>query len=251
MVGRAKEKSLTELQPVARVSLSDKIVEQILDLIARDVLKPGDRLPPERELCKQFGVGRTSLREALRSLAVMGILDGRIGEGTFVCRDNQRYLEKTLRRGLLLDRKTVRDLTETRLMLEEQNAFWAAQRATTADRAAIEATLEGMAATVQAPEDYLEHDLQFHLVIARATQNTILHTLLTTTRSYLHEWIKGSLAEASTERAELSLRQHRAISAALFAGEAAAAQEAMRAHILSSSVDLASHVSLGEKGAPG
>ena len=64
---------------------SDKIVEQIIDLIAQEVLKPGERLPSERELCTMFGVGRTSVREALRSLSVMGILDGRVGEGTFVC----------------------------------------------------------------------------------------------------------------------------------------------------------------------
>jgi GntR family transcriptional repressor for pyruvate dehydrogenase complex len=77
-----------EMRPVTRTSLSDEIVAQITELISREVLKPGDRLPSERELCKKFGVGRTSLREALRSLAVMGILDGRVGEGTFVSHSN-------------------------------------------------------------------------------------------------------------------------------------------------------------------
>src|SRR5947209_3094004 len=73
-----------EIRPVSRVSLSDGIVEQLIDLIARDILKAGDRLPSEKELCLRFRVGRTTIREALRSLAVMGILDGRVGEGTFV-----------------------------------------------------------------------------------------------------------------------------------------------------------------------
>ena len=82
--------SLDEVSPIRRTSLSDKIIEQIINLISRKVLKPGQRLPSEKDLCKRFGVGRTSIREALRSLAVMGILDGRVGEGTFVSKNNQR-----------------------------------------------------------------------------------------------------------------------------------------------------------------
>ena len=124
------------MRPIQRTSVSDEIVVQLTDLIARNVLKPGDRLPPERELCKQFGVGRSSLREALRSLAVMGILDGRIGEGTFVC-DNSQYLEKALQWGFRLDGKKLQDLSETRMMLESQNAYLAAERATVDDVEAI------------------------------------------------------------------------------------------------------------------
>jgi GntR family transcriptional regulator, transcriptional repressor for pyruvate dehydrogenase complex len=135
---------MEEMRPVIRTSLSDEIVEQIIDLISRDVLKPGERLPSERELCKKFGVGRTSLREALRSLAVMGILDGRVGEGTFVSTNNKKYLEKTLQWGLLLDRKKVEDLIETRLMLESQTAFLASQRATKQNLQEIGQTLRGM-----------------------------------------------------------------------------------------------------------
>ena len=103
--------SLDEVSPIRRTSLSDKIIEQIIDLISRKVLKPGQRLPSEKDLCKRFGVGRTSIREALRSLAVMGILDGRVGEGTFVSKNNQRYFERNLQWGLLLDRKKVEDLS--------------------------------------------------------------------------------------------------------------------------------------------
>ena len=118
------------MRPVHRNSLSDEIVEQLTGLISRGVLKPGERLPSEKELCLKFGVGRTTIREALRSMAVMGILNGRVGEGTFVSVDGQKYLEKTLQWGLLIDRKSVNDLVETRLMLESQTAYAAAARAT-------------------------------------------------------------------------------------------------------------------------
>ena len=234
--------SMKEMKHDTRTSVSDGIVEQVVDLISRDVLKPGDRLPSERELCKRLGVGRSSLREALRSLAVMGIIDGRVGDGTFVSDSNKRYLEKTLQWGLLLDRKRVQDLIETRLMLESQTAFLAAQRVTPENIEAIEETLRGMEASIGEPEKYLEFDLQFHLTIARATQNSILYSLLSMIRGYLQEWIKGSLTEPSTTqtetRAKLSLQEHQKILDALRKGEADQAQQAMMAHILSSSVDL-------------
>ena len=237
-----KDLVVGEMKPIARASLSDKIVEQIIDLISRDVLKPGERLPPERELCKKFGVGRTSLREALRSLAVMGILDGRVGEGTFISTNNKKYLEKTLQWGLLLDRKKVPDLIETRLMLESQTAFLAARRATKDDLVEIDETLQGMEETLGQPEQYLEFDLRFHLLIARATQNTILYSMLSTTRSYLQEWIKSSLArpagQGGNARAIRSLQEHEQIVAALHNGAEEEAREAMAGHILSSSVDM-------------
>ena len=232
------------MRPVHRTSVSDEIVAQITDLIAREVLKPGDRLPAERELCKRFGVGRSSLREALRSLAMMGILDGRVGEGTFVC-DNSKYLEKALQWGFALDGKRLHDLSETRMMLESQNAYLAAERETATDLEAIAAALEGMEGALEDWGRFLESDLQFHLLIAQATHNSILYSLLETTRNYLQEWIKGSLSEPSLagRRAELSLREHRQILVGLQQRDAASARRAMAAHIRSSSGDLQEQVS--------
>ena len=227
------------MRPVQRTSVSDAIVAQITDLIERNVLKPGDRLPPERELCKRFRVGRSSLREALRSLAMMGLLDGRVGEGTFVC-DKSQYVERALQWGFLLDGKKLQDLSETRMMLESQNAYLAAERATADDLAAIADTLVGMADEGR----FLASDLQFHLLIARATHNSILYSLLETTRNYLQEWIKESLAEPSLAgpRAELSLAEHHQILEALQRRDAEAARQAMVAHIRSSGGDLAEKV---------
>jgi GntR family transcriptional repressor for pyruvate dehydrogenase complex len=227
---------------VNRTSLSDEIVEQIIDLISRGVLKPGERLPSEKELCLRFGVGRTTIREALRSMAVMGVLDGRVGEGTFVSADSRRYLEKTLQWGLLIDRKSVNDLVETRLMLESQTAYAAAGRATEENLREIEEALQGMQRSLNRPEEYLEHDLHFHLAIARATQNTILFNLLSMTRGYLQTWIGESLSKPSARkmrvRAESSVREHQKILEALRKGKPADARQAMTEHILSSSRDL-------------
>src|SRR5271169_4096698 len=109
---------INALKPAQRSSLSDGIVEQLTSLIAREVLKPGARIPSEKQLCEQFGVGRTSVREALKSLSVMGILESHAGDGTFVSANSVRYLERAFQWGLLLDRKVINDLVETRLLLE-------------------------------------------------------------------------------------------------------------------------------------
>lgn len=238
--------SLDEVSPIIRTSLSDKIIEQIIDLISRKVLKPGQRLPSEKELCKRFGVGRTSIREALRSLAVVGILDGRVGEGTFVSKNNQRYFERNLHWGLLLDRKKVEDLIEIRLMLETQTAFSAAQKATQTNLESMQETILGMKVSIDKPSQYLEFDLKFHLLVAEATQNSILYHLVTMTRSYLQEWIKESLDDPSTVkariRAESSIQEHQEILEAITIHQAEKALKAMREHILSSSKDLHYHI---------
>jgi GntR family transcriptional repressor for pyruvate dehydrogenase complex len=241
-----KTLAVDAMRPVNRNSLSDAIVEQIIDLISRGVLKPGERLPSEKELCLRFGVGRTTIREGLRSMAVMGILDGRVGEGTFVSADSRKYLEKALQRGLLIDRKSVNDLVETRLMLESQTAYAAAARATDENLQEIEEALEGMRRSLDRPEEYLEHDLRFHLAIARATQNQILYNLLSMTRGYLQTWISESLSKPSARkmraRTESSVREHQKILQALRKRKPEEARQAMTEHILSSSLDFQAQV---------
>jgi len=233
------------LKPAQRTSLSDNIVEQLTGLIAREVLKPGERIPSEKQLCQQFGVGRTSVREALKSLSVMGILESHAGDGTFVAPNRDHYLERAFHWGLLLDRKAVNDLVETRLLLESHTTFLAARRATAEDLAAMERAVQGMEESVSDPKRYLEHDLQFHLCIAQATQNSILGNLLRTIRGYLQNWIERALAasppEYPTSRAHLTIAQHRKILKALKKRRAIEARRAMRQHILSSQADVESN----------
>jgi GntR family transcriptional repressor for pyruvate dehydrogenase complex len=237
---------IDDLKRVRRISLSDDIVEQLTGLIAHDVLKPGDRIPSEKQLCRQFGVGRTSVREALRGLSLMGILESHAGDGTFVSSNRDRYLERAFRWGLLLDRKVVEDLVETRLLLESHTAYLAARTAKAVDLEDLERCIRGMEVSVSDPERYLEHDLRFHLRIAQATQNSILENLLSTIRGYLQAWVEQTLstspAKGSTSRAILSITQHTKILRALKKRRPEEARRAMREHILSSSADLRIHL---------
>jgi GntR family transcriptional repressor for pyruvate dehydrogenase complex len=231
-----------EFTRVTRLSLSDHIVEQIAELIARGALKPGDRIPSEKQLCEKFGVGRTSVREALRSLSVMGVLESHMGDGTFVTGDASRFLERSFQWGLILNPKMVEDLIETRLMLESHNAQVAATKAGAEDLSRMEEHVRLMEASVNDPAQYLEHDLQFHLTIAQATQNSILQSLLSTTRGYLQAWMRETLArpDQTEKRARLSIAEHKRILRALRNKDSEAARQAMSAHILSSSADLKS-----------
>jgi len=232
-------------KPIKRTSLSSEIVEQIIDLISRAELKPGEQLPSERELCKIFGVGRTSIREAIRSLTTMGVLDGRVGRGTFVC-NNSNYLERTLQWGFLLDQNSIQDLVETRLMLECETARLAADRATTGELEEIEKAYGEMVAAGDDTDQFLQADLRFHLLIGKATQNSILNRLLGMTRSSLQEWIRAALHKPSPtetrKRVSLTLRQHCEILDALKNRDAVRAGEAIREHIVSSIADVEAHL---------
>ncbi|MBM3725259.1 MAG: FadR family transcriptional regulator [Acidobacteria bacterium] len=227
------------LKPVPRSSLSDGIVRQILMLIDSGTLRPGDRMPAEKQLCVQFGVGRTSVREALKSLAVMGLVEARAGDGTFVLDGGGRHPQRVFQWGLLLDPKVTADLIETRVMLESGNASLAAEKASPADIARMTAALKGMKAAVADPAAYLEQDLLFHEAVAQATHNSILRSLLSTTRAYLQEWIARTLAQGpAPERARKSIAEHGRILRAIAARDPGKAWQAMAAHILSSSRDL-------------
>jgi len=241
-LGEPVKTLISDLKRVHKTSLSDGIVEQITGLIARGVLKPGDRIPSEKQLCQQFGVGRTSVREALRSLSVMGILESHAGDGTFVSTNRDRYLERAFQWGLLLDPKVVEDLVETRLVLESHTAYLAARKADEEDLEELESAIQGMEQSVSNVPLYLEHDLRFHLRIAQAAQNRILETFLSTIRGYLQVWVQETLsapdATNSVPRAMLSISQHKQILNALKRHEPEEARRAVRDHILSSSADL-------------
>jgi GntR family transcriptional regulator, transcriptional repressor for pyruvate dehydrogenase complex len=225
---------LHKITPVTRVSLSDSIVQQIIDLISRGVFKPGQKLPVERDFCKEFGVGRTSLREALRSLSIFGIIEVRPGEGTFISMGSARYLERILQWGYALEPKILDDLMETRVFLESQTAYLAAQRATPENLSDIAQAISGMNESFGSYETFLHYDMEFHLAIAKATQNNFYCYLLSITRVHLQEWIKKSLSEPMIVKEythEMAFREHKQIFDAIRKGCAEEAGQAMADHI--------------------
>src|SRR5215213_8026206 len=154
-----------------RVRSFDAVVEQLREAIYSGRLRPGQRLPGERQLCVEFGVGRPTLREALRSLEAVGLIEVRPGKsgGSYAATPSEATVGDALAALVHLRGASLEDLAEFRLDFEGENAAWAARRADAADIAALQA-LVAEARAVGAAET-VEIDVRWHEALARATRN--------------------------------------------------------------------------------
>jgi GntR family transcriptional repressor for pyruvate dehydrogenase complex len=163
------------LKPVRKATVVDGIIGQLKGLIRQNRFGDGRRLPSERDLAVQLGVSRPSVREAIRTLELMGVVDTRHGSGSQVADSGSNVLQAPFEFLLALDRPTIAHLHETRTLLEVQLAGRAAERRTEADLAAMEEALGDMRSRpgVTGP------DHAFHQTIAHAAHNPILLRIMT------------------------------------------------------------------------
>ena len=159
--------------------LSEQVVEQIEMLIVNGQLKPGDRLPAERELGERFAVSRTVIREATRSLQEKGLVAIRPGVGTFIHDGTSDIMRQSLERMVLIDKQQgLENLMQVREMLEPGIAALAAQKAEPDDIAAMQAAIVVMDGTMDEVEQFIAADHDFHLALAHATRNQLLVYLI-------------------------------------------------------------------------
>ena len=218
-------------RPVQKTSISDDIVKQLLKQISSGNLQPGERLPSERELCKQFEAGRSSLREALRCLSIMGVLTARVGEGTTVANDGSKFLGTIMEWRVITGHYDLIDLMEVRLAFEGLAAASAADRAEDDELAEMENLVSRMRDALDDHKRFGALDLEFHLSIARASRNQALLDMLT--------MIRGQLAQVVTtvlklrDALPLTLQEHETVVKALLRRNPEAARKAMQNHLLS------------------
>jgi GntR family transcriptional regulator, transcriptional repressor for pyruvate dehydrogenase complex len=227
------------LQPPRRVTVVESIIEQIVALIQKGTLKPGDRLPSERQLMEMLSVSRSSVREALQGLAAMDLVEGRVGEGTFIKAFKPRFplgldiaaLSTALQKEMRLH------LNQARLIVEEDIVMLAAANKDGPNRDAIMSALqkyEALQPAVSDDEGWPAHD-QIHLAIAQATGNPILvrmiQMLLDLVPRALRDkgLMRGEPPEA-TARIEAERQIHRQLCEAIAAGDGPAAKEWIRRH---------------------
>jgi len=153
----------------------------------KPILTAGTRLPSERELSKRLRVSRPSLREALRTLELMGVVDTRHGSGTHVADSRTDVLKMPLEFLFMLDQPSIADLHDTRSLLEIHLAGRAAERRTDADLAAIDQALKQMKKKLSRPSDVTDPDLRFHEAIAAASHNRLLERLMNCLRGAISE----------------------------------------------------------------
>jgi GntR family transcriptional repressor for pyruvate dehydrogenase complex len=214
---------------INRTTLPEEITRRILDAIRSGDFRPGDRLPPEREFAQALGVSRTSVREALKYLTLLGLLEVRLGDGTYLREDSQDGFANAFDLGLLLRRSSAVHLIEARTFLESQLAGLATERGSASDLHEIDLALERMADNLGDPERFLEEDVRFHLAIGHAAANPVLERVLQTIRGFLRVWIQKTLDSKGETRRVLA--EHRAIRDAIVARDAAGARAAMEAHL--------------------
>ncbi|MBP2369003.1 FadR/GntR family transcriptional regulator [Pseudonocardia parietis] len=220
----------------ARPATYEMVLEYVEQRLTSGEWRPGDRLPPERELAARLGASRQAVREALRVLQAQGVIRSQVGtgtdSGTVVVPAPARALGRVLRLHLAVDSFPFDDVTEARVMLERFSAGLAARRHTAAGLLRIRATLEEMDADLDRAA-FGEADAAFHVAIAEAAGNRLVGELTTAIR----ESVRGTLLDAMYGdgdwpplRARLRAEHHE-IHAALADGEGDLAADRIEAHI--------------------
>jgi GntR family transcriptional repressor for pyruvate dehydrogenase complex len=204
--------------------------KRIKDMIESGELKPGDRLPSERELAEQFQVSRASLRAALHSIAGMGLLQFRHGSGTYITDGPAVLDESPLSLLARLHGFSDDEMFEARRQLEVGVAALAAERATEQDIAALHACIAGMAATLDQPRKYLVHDIDFHRAVAQSSKNPILGWLVEMVSAALLKQRSRTVGQARDLKSSLSM--HRRIAKAIADHDSESARAAMNQHLL-------------------
>ena len=211
--------------------LYEQIVEQIEASVLNGALKPGEQLPPERELAQRFGVSRTAVREAINALREKGLVEAFPGRGTFITDDvtARRMRHSIVQAARLTQADGLASLVEVRELLEPEIASRAAARATDRDVAALREAVVQMDANLGDPDAFVEADLDFHLALAEASQNSIFLTLIDSIVGLLREQRRRiSFVPGGPEHGQ---RHHKRILAAIEARDAEAAREATRDHM--------------------
>lgn len=219
-----------EVEPVKSTRIYEEIVRQVKAMIAEGRLKSGDQLPPERDLAEKFVVSRTSVREALRALETLGLLEIRPGEGTFVRATSVDALVEPLALAMASQREAIAELFETRRILEPAIAALAAERATPDDVRDMDRILAAQAGEVAAGGTGVEQDARFHAAIATAAHNRTITLVVNRIMDVLTQSREDSLSISG--RPERSHHDHRRILAAITSRDPEAARSAMLDHLV-------------------
>jgi GntR family transcriptional regulator, transcriptional repressor for pyruvate dehydrogenase complex len=223
------EHPLKSITPLPRTTLTESAFEQLISYVVNGTWKPGDRIPPERELCQQLGIARTSLREALKAMELVGMLDSRVGDGTFVCPRSEFLSRPLLWAFTGTDHAELRDIMEARTLIEENLAGLAAERGSEEEIAAIERSVQMMRDCIDRRESILEADLYFHLAIASAAHNEVLRNAVQLLRNLMRQWLYFKLLMPDVP--QIVVKRHEAVLAAIRRRDAGAARAAMRQHL--------------------
>lgn len=218
----------SDFEAIRKNKVYEEVARQIERLILKK-LRPGDKLPSERELAEMLGVSRSSIRDAIRSLELMGLVEPRQGAGTIVCEVSAESLVNPLSNLLVRQQRQVAELLDFRKMLEPPLAARAATHASDEEVAEMEEILRRQDEKLRLGRLAIEEDSEFHYSVAMASENTVVLKVLDILMDLLRETRERSLQLDG--RPQKSLAGHRRILAAIKRHDGEAAKAAMRRHI--------------------
>jgi GntR family transcriptional regulator, transcriptional repressor for pyruvate dehydrogenase complex len=224
------------------MSLTDKAMTRLRELIQSGELSPGSKLPPEQQLATDLGVGRNIMREAVSALVAARVLEVRRGNGTFVTSLEPRLLLEAIGDAVeLLQADNMLELTEVRRLFEPAAAGLAATRISPRQLAVVKGHLDAMREAAEDVESLNQHDAAFHRAVIAATGNETLSTLLEGISSKtLRARVWRGLVD--TDAAGRTLMEHEAIYLALVEGDAIRAQAAALMHVTTTETWLRAHL---------
>ena len=217
------------VKPIQRTTLTEAAFEQLISQVVNGHWKPGDRIPPERELCQQLRIARTSLREALKAMELVGMLNSRVGDGTFVCPRSEFLSRPLLWAFTGMDHEELHEIMESRIIIEESLAGFAAERGTDDAIARIAEAVQLMRDSIARNESILEADMAFHVAVSTAAQNELLRNAAQLLRNLMREGIYHKLL--IPDIAQSILKGHMAIHSAIARRSVVVARRAMRHHL--------------------
>ncbi|MCA9876631.1 MAG: FadR family transcriptional regulator [Thermomicrobiales bacterium] len=238
-----------QVDPIRRETMSAEIARRLVDHLLSGNIAPGSRLPSERQLAEAFGVGRSAVREALAALSLIGLIEIRHGDGTYLKRADSPLLPQVVEWGLLLGEQHTADLIEARQRIEVVVAGLAAERRSESDLAVLEVCLARMGEQAAPGGDsaaFVDADVEFHLALAEAAGNSALRDVLASIQSLLRTWISRVLAEGYEQS---SYEEHVPIVTAVRAQDPEAAATAMDAHMRSAASRLQATLDRSTRGA--
>lgn len=226
MTDRVGARELQRIEPTEATSVV--VAGELLAFLLSGAVTPGERIPSERELAEKLGVGRSAVREALKPLALLGIVDVRQGNGTFFHGTDSALLPRVVEWGLLLGQRSVIDLVEARRPVEVALASLAAQRRTDEQLQRLQSHLGAMK-DADAVETFTQADTAFHLCLAESASSAVLSSILNSVRELLSTWIRTVVSDLP--RTGPLYREHLKIFKAVQDRDAERAAVAMEVHM--------------------
>ncbi len=218
-------------EPIKSQRLYEQVVDRLRFQIFNGTLQDGDQLPNERRLAEEFGVSRTVIREAMKTLVNDGLVEVRTGQGTFVVDDTAKALKNSIHTLMRFgeERNRLRELVELRELLEPGIAALAARRAEARDLERMQSAIDDMEAAMRDVRAYIEADNRFHFHLAIATRNRLIPRILDSIVDLLDE-LRSEIfqVEGGPERGQV---HHRRILAAVRDRDATASRLAMEDHL--------------------